>query len=538
MSLRREGMRLVLSDLDEPGKTRIYFFTRQPASAARLPFLLIFLPIPSRFNCSYSLYALLARENLAPQPTGSTSECPCQCRAQMRSAAFLFACATGLALVAPRLSGDDDPSQYDPAAATTRQDEIELLKAQVRLQQEQIDELRKRLDAQQNLLQRMHPAGAVAPAPVPASSPTQHPAGPALRGSAPVTAPLSFELGGATITPTGFVDFSQVWRSKAVTSGVPTNFAAIPFNNTVLGHRRQTVSSAANSRLGMQINPRVLGFDVLGLVETDFQGYVPNNVATTSNSYGLRLRLAFADLRKNRWEFLAGQNWSLITPARKGIDPLPDTLFLTQDLDPNIQSGLVWARNPQFRVVFHASRSIANGRVFRGWGHLRRGSAGAGTITLPSALAPNYFGQVDNSTGNGNSVPTPNVDWIAKITFDPEVASRSIHVEFAGLMNRFAFFNPLNNLGFTITGGAVAFNAGVEAVRHLSFFTNNFYTNGAGSFIFGEAPDLIIQGTGAPSLLPAASTVDGVEYDASSGHTTEEHGLAGSRPSILWPCKQ
>lgn len=82
----------------------------------------------------------------------------------MRSAAFLFVCATGLALVAPLLSGDD-PSQYDPAAATTRQDEIELLKAQVRLQQEQIDELRKRLDAQQNLLQGIHSAGAVTPAP-------------------------------------------------------------------------------------------------------------------------------------------------------------------------------------------------------------------------------------------------------------------------------------------------------------------------------------------------------------------------------------
>jgi hypothetical protein len=169
----------------------------------------------------------------------------------------------------------------------------------------------------------------------------------------------------------------------------------------------------------MQINTRVLGFDVLGLVETDFQGYVPNNVATTSNSYGLRLRLAFADLRKNRWEFLVGQNWSLMTPARKGIDPLPDTLFLTQDLDPNIQSGLVWARNPQFRVVFHASRSIATGVSFEAGDIYAGGSAGAGTITLPSALAPNYFGQVDNSTGNGNSVPTPNVDWIAKSLSTP-----------------------------------------------------------------------------------------------------------------------
>jgi hypothetical protein len=264
----------------------------------------------------------------------------------------------------------------------------------------------------------------------------------------------------------------------------------------------------------MQMNTRVLGFDVLGLVETDFLGYVPNNVATTTNSYGLRLRLAFADLRKNRWEFLAGQNWSLLTPARKGISPLPDTLFLTQDLDPNIQSGLVWARAPQIRVVFHASPSVAIGLSFESGDTYAGGSAGAGTITLPTALAPNYFGQIDTSTQNGNSVPSPNIDWIAKVAFDPKSASRSIHIEVAGLMNRFAFYNPLNNRSFSIIGGAIAFNAGIEIVRHLRLVTNNFYTNGGGNFIFGEAPDLIIRATGAPSLLPAASAVDGLEYDA------------------------
>jgi hypothetical protein len=58
----------------------------------------------------------------------------------------------------------------------------------------------------------------------------------------------------------------------------------------------------------------------------------------------------------------------------------------------------------------------------------------------------------------------------------------------------------------------VAFTALIEAIRHLTLITTNFYTNGGGNFIFGEAPDLIIQNTGAPSLLPAASTVNGIEY--------------------------
>ena len=249
--------------------------------------------------------------------------------------------------------------------------------------------LRARLDAQQQLIEKILPAPVVAQAPTVTSQPGSSPAAVSgLRDSAPVRAPLTFELGGATISPTGFLDFSQVWRSKTVTSGLPTNFAAIPFNDTVLGRRRQTLSSAAYTRLGLEINTRVLGFDVLGLVETDFLGYVPNNVATTTNSYNLRLRLAFADVRKGRWEFLAGQNWSLLTPARNGISPLPETLFLTQDLDPNIQSALVWARTPQARVVFHASRSVAMGLSIESGDTYAGGSAGAGTITCPALWLP------------------------------------------------------------------------------------------------------------------------------------------------------
>jgi hypothetical protein len=61
-------MRLVLSDLDEPAKTRIYFLRVYLANDDARAAL-------SSSNCSYSLYALLAREDLAPQSNGSTSEC-------------------------------------------------------------------------------------------------------------------------------------------------------------------------------------------------------------------------------------------------------------------------------------------------------------------------------------------------------------------------------------------------------------------------------------------------------------------------------
>src|SRR5215831_20657675 len=74
------------------------------------------------------------------------------------------------------------------APATPAQDAIERLKEQVRIQQEQIDELRKRLDAQQRLIESLLP-----PAPAAASPSPQSRLPPA--NSAPVNGPLFIELG-------------------------------------------------------------------------------------------------------------------------------------------------------------------------------------------------------------------------------------------------------------------------------------------------------------------------------------------------------
>ena len=246
-------------------------------------------------------------------------------------------------------------------------------------QQQQINDLRRLVETQQRLLEKMF--SDVTPVPTPVLAPAPAPVVtaavvPSFSDSAPIKAPLSLEIGGTSITPIGFLDFMQVWRSDVVSSGVPTNFAEVPFRNTVFGARRQTISSAANSRMGVQINTKAFGTNVLGVVETDFLGFQPGNVTTTSNAYGMRLRLAFADLQRGKWEILAGQAWSLLTPGRKGISPLPGNLFLTQDLDPNIQSGLVWARTPQFRAIYHPSATVAMGVSFESGDAYAGGSAG------------------------------------------------------------------------------------------------------------------------------------------------------------------
>jgi hypothetical protein len=40
--------------------------------------------------------------------------------------------------------------------------------------------------------------------------------------------PLAFKIGAADFTPFGFMDFTSVYRSTNVGSGISTNFAGIP----------------------------------------------------------------------------------------------------------------------------------------------------------------------------------------------------------------------------------------------------------------------------------------------------------------------
>ncbi|MGH9468689.1 MAG: hypothetical protein ACRD1Y_15170 [Terriglobales bacterium] len=148
--------------------------------------------------------------------------------------------------------------------------------------------------------------------------------------------PLRFHLGGWDITPGGFVDFTAYNRSTAVGSGIGTDFAAIPANNSAAGALSEFGESAQNSRLSLQVSSS--SAPIYGYVEADFLGAAPGNVAVSSNSASLRLRVAFVDLRRGAWELVAGQDWSLLTPSKQGLSPRPMSPMATPWI-PTIKSA-------------------------------------------------------------------------------------------------------------------------------------------------------------------------------------------------------
>jgi len=442
------------------------------------------------------------------------------------------------------------PSRAQEPTATNP--EIERLKAQLAAQQDQIDQLRRVLDEQKKVLdQATQPkaeeqkasdqasqakppslgqvASATAIIPAGDVAPVLHPglsAALSLQPQGEPASPLQLHIGTATITPIGFMDMTAVFRSADGGSGIGTNFGSIPYNNasTGLGKLSELRFSAQNSRIGARVDATVHNTHVLGYWESDFLGNQSTNASVTSNAITFRMRLYFVDLRNGKWELLGGQSWSMMTPGRKGISPLPSDIFYSQDMDTNYQVGLTWTRAPQFRVVYHASDAVSLGFALEQAEQYGGGSGGGGSIVLPNLLSTAYTNNQIDLGAASFTPPNLHPDVQAKLAFDPVVNGNLLHFEVGGVFSSFKTYNPLTSTSFTSHGGGGEANVNLELTKGFHLIVNSFLSDGEGRYLFGDAPDLIIDGTGAPLPLHAASILPGFEYTT---HNTMIFGYYG-----------
>ncbi len=327
----------------------------------------------------------------------------------------------------------------------------------------------------------------------------------------PEVSPLQLKIGSAYITPVGFMDFTGVWRNRDGGSGIGTNFAGIPYGGasafqTNLSELRLSMQ---NSRVGFRVDANVKGSHVIGYMEADFLGNNPTNVAVSSNSNTMRSRLYWVDVRKGGWELLGGQTWSLATPNRAGVSPLPGDVFFSYNMDVNYQLGMVWGRIPEFRLAYHFhDDKAAIAFALDSPDQYMGGTNGSAGITLPACCSYYAGGELDNGTttlGPANRAP----DIIAKLVADP---SKRLHFEIGGLARFFQLYNQKSTAHYSTTGGAGFVNLDVGITKEFRLLTHNFFGNGGGRYIFGQAPDMVIKADGSPSLVQSGSTVDGFEY--------------------------
>lgn len=333
--------------------------------------------------------------------------------------------------------------------------------------------------------------------------------------------PLFFKIGGAEFTPLGFMDFTAVYRSTDVGSGIGTSFGSIPFNgNAPTGQLSELRFSAQNSRVGLKVDANPGDFKVRGYLEADFLGNAAANLQIGSHSNTLRMRLYWVDVQRGKWEVLAGQSWSMMTPNRVGISPMPGDIFFSQDMDTNYQVGLVWLRTPGVRVVLHANDHIS-------WGFALEDPEQftGGLVTFPAGFNNS---QVDDTGGNSKT-PNKAPDIESKLAFDSNPKGRNFHVEIAGIYRAFR----LNTAGLgnvTKSGGGGSINANLELFKNFHLIANTFWSDGGGRYIFQLGPDFSVNLNGAgrfvPSPIHASSGIGGFEYTIKNSLLYAYYGAA------------
>lgn len=448
--------------------------------------------------------------------------------------------ATGLAGAADESATKaTQPAAVDSTQVQTQSDEISHLKAQLAAQQKQLETLQQMMQQQQQLLEKavsgfvpqtatrpnlgnvasltpVVPAPSPAPSPIPAipgpapqKTTTGSTANPCEANSDTNSVPPYLRLGSVCVVPIGFMDLTSVWRNADAGSSIGTNFASIPYNNTAQAHNSEFRFSPQNSRIGFRIDGDWKGAHFIGYNEFDFLGTSGgNNLAITNGAFVPRIRLFWVDVRKDKWEFLAGQSWSMLTPNRKGISALPGDIFYSQVVDVNYLIGLTWTRQPGMRVLYHPSDKITLGFSAENPDQQIGGSAGAPVVTLPAALTSLAGTQIDNGS---NVLVTPNLhpDLIFKVAFDP---SSRAHIEFAGIERTFKIWNPNTNQHFTTAGGGFTWGVNFDLVKNLRLVTNGFWSDGGGRYLFGTVPDFVLRANGAISPIHAGGTTDGLEW--------------------------
>jgi outer membrane murein-binding lipoprotein Lpp len=272
---------------------------------------------------------------------------------------------------------------------------------------------------------------------------------------------------GITLTLGGWVDLTDIYRTRSLASDVGSVYNAIPLRNNGGFGVQENKFSARTSRFSVlaegDANP-VTHFS--GYAEVDFESAGSTSNTVTTNSFTERMRqLSFSIDRKDLgFHVLAGQSWSLNAPSKSGIDPrgvdapgvidfesvpgfmaarLPG-IRLTQELGSGVQVAIA-AENAQ--TSFFGGDGANQGNLGSGVATNAAtvgGGTNNGTIVGGTRAAFNtgiLIGQT--SPGGGFFNPLTNVslnrvpDVTAKIAFDPNFGGNRFHFEAWGTYREF-----------------------------------------------------------------------------------------------------
>jgi len=350
--------------------------------------------------------------------------------------------------------------------------------------------------------------------------------------SPPPTSPLAIHVGDADLLIGGFMDATVVMRSTGTGNGIATSFGSIPFSRTATGANNpagnlsETRFSAQNSRLTLQATSTFGSARVKGYLEADFLGNTATNLNVTSNANTLRMRLFWGQYTRGTFEFLAGQSWSLMTPNRQGLSPMPGDIFYGQVVDTNYQSGLIWGREMGFRFIAHPSSRVTAGVALE-----NPQQYVGGAVVLPASFPASEVETGAGAVGSSSGVPNRYPDIIGKIALDPRTGRTHQHIDAAVLIRGYRTYNPATDADHSATGTAGSINVALEPVPNVTLIAMNYFSSGGGRYIANEnIPDFIVNADHSMSLVKSWSGIYGAEVTAKKSLLYGYYSVAHADP--------
>jgi hypothetical protein len=358
---------------------------------------------------------------------------------------------------------------------------------------------------------------------------------------------ISIHFRGITITPGGFAEAAFVRRSRGLGADLTTPFNSLTMPGSSQNSLPEFFGSARQSRPTVYVDGRLKNVEFSSYLSGDFLSAGVTSSATQTNSYTLRLRQAWGQVKfDNGWSFLGGQMWSLVTENKASIAP-SDDLGKTNDarpmtIDPGYNVGFTFARQYGIRLTKNFNDKVAVAVAMENAQGTLTTHGNADNFLLGEAGASNTYNTTSNYTFN------PSPDVIAKVAFDPGFG----HYEVFGLFDRFrdrvfpcaevvivspATTGPCPSGTGTGPSALGAFNAsrngggfGVNARwnfdhKHIVFGVHGFGGSGVGRYGASQLPDLAINGDGTVHLIRDLQGLTSLEWH---GKKLDIYGYTGA----------
>jgi hypothetical protein len=450
------------------------------------------------------------------------------------------------------------PANPAPAAAhapsVVTAADVQALKDALAAQQLQIQQLTQQLQRQQAWQQAQQSDKAVAPAPINPPqqvaalgasglngvAPAQQEVLPATQATSPddtqvlnkqMEGPLTLHFRGINITPGGYAEAAFVRRSRALAADLSTPFNSVTMPGASQSQMSEFFGSGRQSKITTFVEGRLKNVDLSSYVSADFLSAGVTSTPTSTNSYTLRLRQAWAQAKfNNGWSFLGGQTWSLATENGQGISP-DDDLGRTNDarprtIDPSYNAGFVFTRQYGIRLTKTFNDKVAFAVAVENPQATLTTHGNAGNYLLGETGASNSY----NTTTNYSFNPAP--DIIAKVAFDPGFG----HYEIFGLVDRFTdrVFPCGEVLAKANCGGQAAgvtsvfgaYNSSKESggfgasarwniAHRVTFGVKGFGGSGVGRYAPGGLSDAAINANGTLHLIKNFAGLTTLEIHAS-----------------------